>query len=126
MNNKPTRWATDLDIDFASKGEVYDIDVINRSIELILSTSYGERLFNPTFGSNLQNRLFEGLTEANCENILDEVISDIKRWENRIIILDNECRMSVNMEQHTVLLYIKYVVKNYNLSGLFKKQITII
>ena len=38
MNNKVSidKWASDLDIDIIKNGEIFDVNVINRSIELIL------------------------------------------------------------------------------------------
>ncbi len=125
MNNKVSidKWASDLDIDIIKNGEIFDVNVINRSIELILGTTYGERLFNPSFGSGLQLRLFEGITTTNAESILDEAIEAIKRWEDRILILQSSSKIILDMSNNSITLVIPYIIKKTGVNSTFKKKV---
>ena len=67
------RWAYDISQNPISKGEIYDTDVINQSIENILMTTVGERIFNINYGSNLMYRVFEIASEKTGEKILDSL-----------------------------------------------------
>lgn len=118
-------WAYDLDVDVIKNGEINNEDVISRSIEMIISTQFGERLFNPSFGSGLQFRLFEGINEQNGETILDELIESIKRWEDRIVILENDAKIIINQEMNSIILVIPYINKYTGLTGEFKKRVSI-
>lgn len=66
-----------------------DVSAIFQSIDNILSTSPGERLFNPEFGSNIEDYLFEPLDEDTAMRIENEVIRAIGRWEPRILLVNN-------------------------------------
>jgi len=103
-------WAYDLSKDFISKGEVFNSDVINQSIHLIVTTIPGERLFNRTFGSPLYINLFENLTESKANSILTDVINSIKRWEDRISVDEPNCKMNIYTDEHTLELIIPYVI----------------
>lgn len=61
---------------------------IRQSIWMILSTSPGERIMRPTFGSNLQALVFETNDAALAGSVVSAVRSALKRWEPRIRLLD--------------------------------------
>lgn len=63
-------------------------DCINQSIKTILSTTPGERLMLPEFGSNLKEYVFEPLDFSTRELIIAEVELALERWEDRISIYD--------------------------------------
>lgn len=117
------RWAYDLSNKPITKGEIWDTDVINQSIENILSTTFGERLFNPNFGSPLTAYLFEGITQENGERLLDSVIESIKRWEDRVYILENQARLFVSQDTNEIRLYLPYRIKRNNIVSNFDKKI---
>jgi len=60
-----------------------DNDLIKESITRILLTSKGERVNNPEFGSNLQRFLF---SSASFEDIEEDIIQSLNRWEPRTSI----------------------------------------
>jgi phage baseplate assembly protein W len=119
------RWAYDIAQDIYHKGEVHDEDVINQSIELILSTSYGERFFNPSFGSSLPYRLFDTMSVDFGEKILDDIVVAINRWEDRITIVEDQMRMVINPDQNSFNILIPYIVKKNGKVSYFKKKIII-
>jgi len=120
---KIKHFAYDLSKDL-SKGEIYDYDVINQSIEIILTTMFGERLFNPNFGSILGASLFNTINIQSGEKLLDSIINSINKLEKRATIISNKAKLTILSNQRAIILNLPYVVKNTN-SGiqLFTKQI---
>jgi len=119
-----TNWAFDLDKDMSTNGELKDVDVINQSIEMILSTLPGERLFNPTFGSDFQLRIFDTMDVDFLEVLIDDTLGAIKRWEDRIIIIDEEVRLTVNPDGNSAFIFIPYIIKDRQLKAEFKRKIS--
>ena len=61
---------------------------IRQSIWIILSTSPGERIMRPTFGSNLQALVFEINDSGLASAAANAVRNALLRWEPRIRLLD--------------------------------------
>lgn len=117
-------WAYDLHIDSLSRGEITNVDVINQSIEMILTTLKGERLFNPAFGSDFQLRIFESIDEYFLERLIDDTVQAIKRWETRITILEDDVRLAIKPDNNSANLTIPYIINGRNIKGTFEKEIT--
>ena len=117
------RWAYDIDKNPIDNGEIWDGDVLNQSIELILSTNYGERLFNPSFGVGLQRRIFEIISPADAEDFLDEIALAIKTWEDRVTLIESQMRIISNADRNSIILIIPYIIKRTNVKSVFKKKI---
>jgi phage baseplate assembly protein W len=60
---------------------------VRRSIKNILLTNRGERLFNPTFGSNLRSLLFENITPVTESLIREQIETSINNFEPRARLL---------------------------------------
>lgn len=120
-------FAYDLSNDILSKGEIFDYDVINQSIENVLSQSFGERLFNPYFGSTLANQLFEGMNNnfLNSNVLLQKIIDEISLWENRVSFKMNECSFTASPDTNTVTLVLTYIVNKTGIQNTFKRKIRI-
>jgi phage baseplate assembly protein W len=116
-------WAYDLSKDLISKGEIYDQDVISQSIEMILTTMFGERLFNPQFGCSLSSYLFETINVNSGEALLDEIISQITKQEDRVMILSQQAALQILNDESAIILTLPYVVKMRNVVDKFKKKI---
>jgi phage baseplate assembly protein W len=61
---------------------------IKRSIKNILQTNRGERLFNPTFGSNIRKLLFENISPVTESLIREQVETSINNFEPRAKLID--------------------------------------
>jgi phage baseplate assembly protein W len=59
---------------------------IEESIEIILRTSWGERVYRPTFGSRLSELVYEPLNIQTLLQIRLYVEEAIAMWEPRIIL----------------------------------------
>ena len=120
-------FAYDLSNDILSKGEVYDYDAINQSIENIIMTGLGERLFSPFFGSSIGNLLFEGMSNdlLESETMIDTLISEIGLWENRITFKRSECYFTPEPDNNKLILELTYIVKKNQITNTFKRKIKI-
>ena len=117
------RWAYDISQNVVSKGETYDVDVINQSIENILMTFVGERIFNISYGSNLMLRVFEIISIRSGEQILNDIVKTIQRWEDRIEIIESDMKLTIDVDRNGALIEIPYRIKNTELKSMFKKKI---
>jgi len=116
-------WAYDIDKDPIHIGENRDTDTINQSIEMILATNRGERLFNPSFGFGLMNKIFDLENNNQFEKILDDLAKEIMYWDNRIQIVEKDMKIIKNTDQHSIVLIIPYYIKINGIASVFKKKI---
>jgi phage baseplate assembly protein W len=65
-----------------------DKNAINQAIKNLLLTNYFERPFNPKFGGNLYNMLFENTDPIALLNIRDEIKYSVEYHEPRVIVED--------------------------------------
>jgi phage baseplate assembly protein W len=87
-----------------------DEESVRQSIEIILSTSKGERAMRPDFGSRLHALLFtrnDGATRAAAEF---EVREALREWEPRIELLDVQAEAGSRPEE--LLIHIAYRVRS--------------
>jgi len=87
---------------------VKNIDCISQSIKTILSTTPGERLMLPEFGSNLKEYVFEQLDSGTTELIISEVETALERWEDRIAVID--VAVEEDPDGNTIILTVEYSI----------------
>lgn len=82
-----TGWAFPpaFDLTTGSVDLVKDTEDINQSLNILLSTSLGERVMQPAYGCNLHDYLFEPLNSSVIGYIQDLVENAILIYEPRII-----------------------------------------
>ncbi|MDJ0703316.1 MAG: GPW/gp25 family protein [Leptolyngbyaceae cyanobacterium MO_188.B28] len=86
---------------------------ICESLQILLSTSLGERVMQPTYGCNLQDLVFETLTPTVASSIKERVRTAILYHEPRI----NLDRLDLTMDRELegiVLLTVEYTVLSTN------------
>ena len=64
----------------------YDENAVIASVRNLLLTNFYERLFEPSIGSNLQQLLFEPMTDITANMLNDEIRTTIRNYEPRITI----------------------------------------
>jgi len=79
---------------------VYDVEAVYQSIEHILSTKPGERLFLPDFYAELESLLMEPIDDETSFKILDTILGAIEKWENRVYLLYAECQVTPKPDEH--------------------------
>jgi phage baseplate assembly protein W len=83
-----TGWAFPpaFDRESGSVSLVSDEEDIRQSLNILLSTSLGERVMQPRYGCNLNDYLFEPLSSSMIGFIKDRVESSILIYESRIVV----------------------------------------
>jgi len=89
-----------------------DEDSIKESIKNLLLTDVGERLFNPTLGSNIRRMLFENILYPETEYILKDLIrTTIENFEPRCNIISINVSNLFN-DQNSATITIMFSVIN--------------
>ena len=61
---------------------------IARAVRNIVSTTPGEKLFSPDFGSSVSEILFENVDDITAVSIKDEIRSSLANYEPRVELID--------------------------------------
>lgn len=93
---------------------VSDEEDIKQSLNILLSTSLGERVMQPKYGCNLNDYLFDGLDSSTIGYIKDRVANSILYYEPRIIVE----RIDVTGDDSADLLEGKFTISvEYSIPG---------
>ena len=63
-------------------------NAIARAVRNIVSTTPGEKLFDPEFGSSVSEILFENVNDITAVSIKDEIKSSLKNYEPRVELIN--------------------------------------
>lgn len=101
---------SDIDFTFAKRpvvGDValsYDTQAVIRSIRNILLTKKYEKLFNPSFGTNLDAVLFEPISVITTNTLQQEIINAIRNYEPRVSLQSVVVSPDADRNLYTVTL----------------------
>jgi len=84
---------------------------VKQSIRNIILTRRGERFYDPLFGSEVMNALFEPMDEATFIAIKESIFDSINNFEPRAILKDVYVRFISS--QNAVSIKIIFSIKNY-------------
>ena len=76
-------------------------NAIARAVRNIVSTTPGEKLFDPDFGSSVSEILFENVDDI---KIRDEIRSSLSNYEPRVELIDVEVDPNFDENQFDVLI----------------------
>jgi len=102
-------YAIDLSKNSLTDSDVYDAKALIQSVENILLTIPGERVFEPGFGSPLMATVFKNLNTESGEKLLDSLISSINRFEPRVRVLPKQCGLEINQAQNKLTISIVFI-----------------
>lgn len=106
--DKVTVEYSDLNLDFHAhpvSGDIVPLtnsEAVKRAVRNIMLTGTNERLFNPKFGANLRQLLFEPITPATQLQIQLYITNAIKFFEPRVSVVDLQVRVSEDEYQYEV------------------------
>ncbi len=93
----------------------FDVEAVKSAVRNILLTRKGEKLFNPEFGANLDDLLFELITPAVKLFAKRRIVEEIMRWEPRIVITNVDIQTSddtIGTLSITVEFYVQAIPKS--------------
>jgi phage baseplate assembly protein W len=95
---------------------VSDEEDIRQSLNILLSTSLGERVMQPDYGCNLNDYIFESLNSTTIGYIKERVANSILYYEPRIVVeqLDVTSEGSVDNLEGRFLINITYSIPGTN------------
>ena len=79
---------------------------IARAVRNIVSTTPGEKLLDPEFGSTVSEILFENLNDITAVSIRDEIRSSLRNYEPRVELID--VNVDPNFDENQFDVLIKY------------------
>jgi len=88
-------------------------DSIKSNLMNFYSTNLGERVFNPFFGSQLQNQVFENITNLTTDSIRKIVIDEVNKFFPFVGIQQVDIKLSE--DSNTIEITIKYQVQNFGI-----------
>jgi len=87
-------------------------DSIKEDLILLLNTNRGERLMQPTMGINLNEFLFENMTEDSINIIKSELIDMLGIWMPFIKIHNLEILTDDSLDSNKLLLNIQFIIQS--------------
>lgn len=85
------------------------VAAINNSILGIITTRRGSRPFNPDFGCDLSDQLFENMNPAVGDNIKQNIRFSIETWEPRVTVTDVDVKQSY--DSNSIEITVFYSIK---------------
>ena len=86
-----TSAAYNRDLGYVGFSEITDENSMIQNLYSCILTRKGERLFNPEFGTTIEERIFSIRTGATSNAILKECFSAIEQYEPRIRLVYEQC-----------------------------------
>ena len=84
-------------------------NAIARAVRNIVSTTPGEKLFDPDFGSSVSEILFENVDDITAVSIKDEIRSSLANYEPRVELIDVNVNPNFDANQFDVIITYRIV-----------------
>lgn len=92
---------------------VFDVDAVMQSIYYLLHTRKGEKFFDPTYGTDLHNLLFDLMLLANINGpnlSFGALLRDIEAQEPRVKISIKDSSIRMDPDNHILDLNINFQI----------------
>src|SRR6187551_1782720 len=89
------------------------VEDIEKSLEILLTTTIGERVMQPRYGCNMEDLLFESLDTATKTIIVDRIKTAILFFEPRIVAKKIEL-LTQNELEGEIVVEIEYIIPSTN------------
>ncbi len=93
------------------KALVEDLTSINQSIQAILATRKGERYFNPEFGLDIDEYLFDLMDELSIIKLMDSVVYAVEAFEPRVEVDRSQTAVNPYPDENKVDITLVYNIK---------------
>lgn len=86
-----------------------DIEAVKRSLRNLLLTNKGERFYQPNFGTNINQYLFEPASVITERGLRDAIKESINNFEKRAIVDDVVVKTGNDGESYIVDIYFRVI-----------------
>ena len=117
--NRISRSFKDISLSFQPHPVTGDLPVlkneraINRSVKNIVQTLPGTKFFNPDFGSDATDQLFELVDFANARIVEDSVVEALTQYEPRIDNVNVEVTPNPDRNEFEVLVFYNIIGQDF-------------
>lgn len=97
---------------------VKDLSAVRQSIKNIVMSNMGERPFDVLFGVNVLRSLFDNLTAEISLDLQRSIVSNIKRYDQRVEVLDIYIRDATEIDKtalNSMSITIYYEIPDLNI-----------
>jgi len=91
--------------------KVINIESVRTSIDNILGTAQGERIFLPEFASRLKDILFEPINDYLINRLSQQVKDTIEIWDDRVQVLGVDT--NIDADQGYMEITVKFNIRSY-------------
>jgi phage baseplate assembly protein W len=88
-------------------------DQIKANLVNYILTNFGERVFNPGFGGNLRNLIFEGITDSTLEEIQFRIQNNISTYFPQISV--SQIKFDPQADENTINFTLTYQIINFGI-----------
>jgi len=92
--------------------KVINIDSVRTSIDNILGTSRGERIFLPEFAIGLRGMVFEPITETLVNRLSNEIKTSIEIWDPRVVVIGADFKEDT--DNNYIEVTIRFNIRGYS------------
>jgi phage baseplate assembly protein W len=89
-------------------------DQIKANLVNYILTNFGERVFNPGFGGNLRNLIFEGITDSTLEEIQFRIQNSISNYFPQISV--SQIQFDTQPDENTINFTLTYQIINFGIT----------
>lgn len=100
------------DIGYSGFTEITDENSMVQNVYTIIFTRLGERIFNPQFGTNLENYIHSVIDDVSQfqKNVIAEIVRAVKRYERRVIIDEDESFVYFNEDINDIVIVLHIII----------------
>jgi phage baseplate assembly protein W len=91
--------------------KVINIDSVRTSIDNILGTARGERVFLPEFAIGLRGMVFEPINPSLVNRLSNEIKNNIEIWDPRVTVIGTDFKEDT--DNNYVEVTIRFNIKGY-------------
>jgi len=103
---------------------LYDMDSIYQSIDNMVNTLKGERLFRPNYGIDLEEYLFDLIDRDTVMLLLKEISQQVEENDPRINVDLPNSEIDIDPDNHRIDVYFTFALKDS--AEVFQYQTSII